>query len=254
MIKLFLNIPILKRLIPSIGIKVLKLLNKNKGFYKVNNILFYFDFLDPIDRKIILYNEYEHDSVSFLEDKFVQHSISNFLDIGANSGYFSFYFANKFKNLKIKAYEPNLEAFEKFKKTLNKNSFKNIEIFNYGLSDIEKKVKMITWYKHGYPKTNSVILEDNHDINNSKIFETNLKVGDELLNYKNEKLCIKIDVEGHELSVLKGLAKNLKENKCMILVESGDIKFGDVNDFLINNNYKQIFKSRLRLDYVYSNF
>ena len=40
----------------------------------------------------------------------------------------------------------------------------------------------------------------------------------------------------------------------MILVESGDIKFGDVNDFLINNNYKQIFKSRLRLDYVYSNF
>jgi len=254
MIKLFLNIPILKRLIPSIGIKVLKLLNKNKGFYKVNNILFYFDFLDPIDRKIILYNEYEHDSVSFLEDKFVQHSISNFLDIGANSGYFSFYFANKFKNLKIKAYEPNLEAFEKFKKTLNKNFFKNIEIFNYGLSDIEKKVKMITWYKHGYAKTNSVILEDNHDISNSKIFETNLKVGDELLNYKNEKLCIKIDVEGHELSVLKGLAKNLKENKCMILVESGDIKFGDVNDFLINNNYKQIFKSRLRLDYVYSNF
>ena len=67
----------------------------------------------------------------------------------------------------------------------------------------------------------------------SKIFETNLKVGDELLNYKNEKLCIKIDVEGHELSVLKGLAKNLKENKCMILVESGDVKFVDVNDFLI---------------------
>ena len=189
-----------------------------------------------------------------MEDQFFKYSISNFLDIGANSGYFSFYFANKFKNLKVKAYEPNLEAFEKFKKTLTKNFFKNIEIFNYGLSDIEKKVKMITWYKHGYAKTNSVILEDNHDISNSKIFETNLKVGDELLNYKNEKLCIKIDVEGHELSVLKGLAKNLKENKCMILVESGDIKFGDVNDFLINNNYKQIFKSRLRLDYVYSNF
>ena len=72
--------------------------------------------------------------------------------------------------------------------------------------------------------------------------------------YKNDKLCIKIDVEGHELSVLKGLAKNLKQNKCIILVESGDVKFGVVNDFLIKNNYKQIFKSRLRLDYVYSNF
>ena len=251
---LFLKIPILKRLIPSVGIKVLKLFNKNKGFYNIDNILFYLDFLDPIDRKIILYNEYEQDSVSFLTDQINQHYIPNFLDIGANSGYFSFYFANRFKNLKVKAYEPNLDAFDKLKKTLTKNSFENVEIFNYGLSDIEKKVKMITWYKHGYPKTNSVILEDNHDIKNSKIFETNLKVGDELLNYKNEKLCIKIDVEGHELSVLKGLAKNLKENKCMILVESGDVKFGDVNDFLIKNNYKQIFKSRLRLDYVYSNF
>ena len=254
MIRLFLNLPIFKRLIPSIGIKVLKLLNKNKSFYKVNNILFYLDFLDPIDRKIILYKEYEHDSVSFLEDQFVQHSILNFLDIGANSGYFSFYFASKFKNLKVKAYEPNQEAFEKFNKTLTKNSFNNVEIFNFGLSDIEKKVKMITWYKHGHAKTNSVILEDNHDINNSKIFETNLKVGDELFNYKNEKMCIKIDVEGHELRVLKGLAKNLKENKCIILVESGDVKFEDVNDFLIKNNYKKIFKSKLRLDYIYSNF
>ena len=98
---------------------------KKKFMYDEN---VYLDFLDPIDRKIILYNEYEHDSVSFLEDLFAQHSISNFLDIGANSGYFSFYFANKFKNLKVKAYEPNLEAFEKFKKTLNKNLFKNIYV------------------------------------------------------------------------------------------------------------------------------
>ena len=93
MIRLLLNLPIFKRLIPSIGIKVLKLLNKNKGFYKINNILFYLDFLDPIDRRIILYKEYEHDSVSFLEDQFFKYSISSFLDIGANSGYFSFYFA-----------------------------------------------------------------------------------------------------------------------------------------------------------------
>jgi len=252
--KFFLNLPLFKRLIPSIGIRVLKLLKKNKGFYKINNVLFYLDFLDPIDRKIILYKEYEHDTVSFLEEKFTQHSISNFLDIGANSGYFSFYFANKFNNLKVKAFEPNIDAFEKFKKTLIKNSFNDVEIFNYGLSDIEKKVKMITWYKHGHAKTNLVILEDHFNTNNSKIYETDLKVGDEVLNFKNEKLCIKIDVEGHELSVLKGLAKNLRENKCVILIETGDVKFKAVNDFLIKNNYKQLFKSKFRIDYIYSNF
>ena len=254
MLRYLIRFPILKRWIPSIGIRVLKLLKRNKGFYKINNILFFLDFLDPIDRKIILYKEYEHDTVSFLEEKFTQHSISNFLDIGANSGYFSFYFANKFNNLKVKAFEPNIDAFEKFKKTLIKNSFNDVEIFNYGLSDIEKKVKMITWYKHGHAKTNLVILEDNFNTNNSKIYETDLKVGDEVLNFKNDKLCIKIDVEGHELSVLKGLAKNLRENKCVILIETGDVKFKAVNDFLIKNNYKQLFKSKFRIDYIYSNF
>jgi FkbM family methyltransferase len=253
MIRLLINLPILKRLIPSIGIKILKLLDKNKGFYKINDIFFYLDFLDPIDRKIILHNEYENDAISFLQNKFIQYSVSNFLDIGANCGYYSFYFAKKFKNLRVKAYEPNFEAIDKFKKTLTKNSFKNIEVFNYGLSDTKKKVKMITWYKHGYAKTNSVILDHTHDVNNSKIFETDLKVGDELLNYNNQIICIKIDVEGHELNVLKGLIRNLKKNKCIILVESGDAKFTDVNDFLIKNSYKQIFKSKYRMDFVYSN-
>jgi len=253
MINFLVNLPIFKRLIPSIGIRVLKFLGKNKGYYRIKNILFYLDFLDPIDRKIILDNKYEDDSVSFLENLFENYSISTFLDIGANAGYYSFNFADKFKSLKVKAYEPNLDAFHKFNKTLAKNSFKNIEAFNYGLSDTEKKVKMITWYKHGHAKTNSIILKDNDDLKNSKIFEANLKVGDDLLNFKNEILCIKIDVEGHELNVLKGLNKNLNQNKCIILVESGDDKFYEVNSFLIKNNFKKIFKSKFRLDYVYSN-
>ena len=113
---------------------------------------------------------------------------------------------------------------------------------------------MITWYKHGHAKTNLVILEDNFNTNNSKIYETDLKVGDKLLNFKNEKLCVKIDVEGHELNVLKGLVKNLRENKCVILIETGDVKFKAVNDLLIKNNYKQLFKSKFRKDYIYSNF
>ena len=42
------------------------------------------------------------------------------------------------------------------------------------------------------------------------------KVGDEMINYQNEKICIKIDVEGHEINVLKGLINNLSQNKCLI--------------------------------------
>lgn len=247
------KLPILKRLIPSLGIRIFKLLKINKKFYKIGNIHMYLDFLDPVDRQIIINKKYEEDAVNFLEKELNKNNFSSFLDIGANSGYFSFYFGSKFQNIKIKAFEPNVEAFEKFEITTKKNSFKNIKIFNFGLSDNEKKINMITWYKHGHAKTNSIILEKSHDLRNSKIFEANLKIGDEILNYHSEKLCIKIDVEGHELNVLKGLSRNLNNNKCLVLVEVADNKYKNVNSFFIQNNFKQVFKSKFRLDYIYSN-
>ena len=253
MIKHLVKLPILKRLIPSLGIRIFKLFNKNKRYYKIQNFHFYLDFLDPVDRQIILYKNYEQDSVSFLESKMQKNNFANFLDIGSNSGYYSFYFARTFKNLKIFAFEPNLDAYNKFQKTLVKNSFKNIEVFNFGLSNVNDKVKMITWFKHGIAKTNSTLLDSSHDITNSKIFETNLKVGDEVIQIFDQKVIMKIDVEGHELNVLKGLNNTLVKNKCMILIEIGDEKFEKVNNYLVDKNFRIIFKSKYRLDYIYSN-
>ena len=253
MIKFFLKFPLLKRLIPSLSIRILKLLNKNRGYYNVKNIIFYLDFLDPVDRQIILNKEYEQDAVNFLEDEMRKNFFSNFLDIGANSGYYSFYFAKKFSDLKIQAFEPNVDAYNKFSKTILKNSFKNVEISNFGLSNINNKVKMITWFKHGIAKTNSIILEKSHDMRNSKIFEANLRIGDEIINISDKKIVLKIDVEGHELSVLDGLKSLLNKNELLILIEIADEKFEKVNKYLSEKNFRIIFKSKYRLDYIYSN-
>ena len=112
---------------------------------------------------------------------------------------------------------------------------------------------MITWYKHGVAKTNSTILNSSHDKRNSKIFKADFKVGDKYIHLTKRKILMKVDVESHELSVLRGLIKILKNNKCMILVEIGRKNFNKVNNFLIKNNYKKIFKSKLRMDYIYTN-
>ena len=253
LIKYLIKFPILRRLIPSLGIRILKIFRKNRGYYLIQNKLLYLDFLDPVDREIIIHHQYEHDAVSFLELKIKKNYFSDFLDIGANSGYYSFYFGNKFKNLKVMAFEPNKDAYTKFRKSLKKNKFRNIKICNFGLSDKNRKTKMITWYKHGIAKTNSIILDNSHDIKNSKIFNATFKIGDELIKLNKKKIFLKIDVESHELSVLKGLTENLKNNKCMILIEIGNENFKIVNNFLVELNYKIIFKSKLRMDYVYSN-
>lgn len=256
MIRFLVKLPIFKRLIPSIGIRVLRFFKKNRGYFKIGEINFYLDFLDPIDRQIILHKNYENDQVIFLEKEMEKNLFDYFLDVGANSGYYSFLFANKFENLKVKAFEPNLDAFNKFKKTLNKNSIQNIEVFNFGLSDQERKVKMYSLITHNYTHSNSTISKNpnDFDIKNYNIFEAPLKLGDDQFNFSKEKLLIKIDVEGHEINILKGLIKNLLNNKCLILTEISTEKFSEVNEFLIKNSFKEIFKSKYRSDYVYTNF
>jgi FkbM family methyltransferase len=253
MIEYLAKFPIFKRLIPSIGMRILSLFKKNRGYFKIGKISFYLDFMDPIDRQIIIHKKYEDDQVLFFADQMDKTSFDYFLDIGSNSGYYSFYFAEKYKNLKIRAFDPNLEPFNKFQKTLNKNSFKNIEVFNFGLSDQEKKVRMRSMITHNYVHSNAAITE-NFEGKNIKILEATLKVGDNLFNFSEKKLAFKIDVEGHEIHTLKGLIKNLLRNKCLIMIEISDEKFSEVNEFLIKNSFKQIFKSKYRTDYVYTNF
>ena len=249
------KLPFLKRLIPSITTRYYKLSKGNKNFFKVGNIKFYLDYLDPLDRKMIIYQKYEDDQVRYLEDQMNKVTFSNFIDIGANSGYYSFYFANKFKNLQIKAFEPNIDAFNKLKKTLSKNSFKNVEIFNFGLSDKDRKVKIRSMIKNGFVQSNSAILDtsDNFNKKDFEIKDAIVKVGDNIFNFKDKKLIIKIDVEGHEVLTLNGLTNNLKNNYCLLLIEISERNYNKVNTFLEIINYKKIFKSKYRSDYIYTN-
>ena len=120
----------------------------------------------------------------------------------------------------------------------------------------KKKVKMYSLITHNYTHSNSTISKNlnDADVENYNIFEAPLKLGDNQFNFYEKKLLIKIDVEGHEIHTLKGLIKNLLKNKCLILIEISNEKFSEVNEFLIKNNFKQIFKSKYRADYVYTNF
>ena len=54
MLAYLIKFPILKRLIPSLSLRILKSLKKNRGFFRVKSLKMFLDFLDPIDREIIL--------------------------------------------------------------------------------------------------------------------------------------------------------------------------------------------------------
>ena len=86
---------------------------------------------------MILHQQYEIEEISILKELIKKYSVMYFFDIGANCGYYSITLAKKFKHLKIFAFEPNNDAYEKFYKTLkiNPGLSKRIVLQNHGLSN-----------------------------------------------------------------------------------------------------------------------
>ena len=244
MIKYLIRIPIFKKLISSIGIRLLKILKKNRGFFNINGFVMYLDFLDPIDRNIILNKTYEIEEIKILTKLINTKSSTKFIDIGANCGFYSFQFA--MQNLKVLAFEPNSEALLKMNKTITKNqNLKDrIKVFPYGLSNINSKMNMRSMVKYDYIQTEgSGITTDKVSKNYSYVvYEGEFKIGDQVLNFERDNLAIKIDVEGHELNVLKGIQNLLKSNKCIIQIEIFEKNFSSVNSYLIEHNLFLLIK------------
>ena len=256
MISKLIKLPFLKRLIPSISLRLLKVLNKNRGYFKINDFEMFLDFLDPIDREIILSQEFEKQEIDFLINQIELNKINYFLDVGANCGYYSLKISREIPSIKILSFEPNIEAYTKFRKTLIKNLdlSKKIKLENFGLSDQSAKLKMQSMLKFGYAQTGGASVIDKNSDTKNFTFYANFKVGDDYIKLTDEKISIKIDVEGHELNVLKGIHNTIKKNRCILQIEIFKKNFFDVNNFLSSLGYKIFYEVKNRSNYFYKNF
>jgi len=256
MISKLIKLPILKRLIPSILLRLLKILNKNRGYFKVNDFEMFLDFLDPIDREIILSQKYELEEINFLINQIKLDSINYFLDVGANSGYYSIKISKEIPNIKILSFEPNIEAYSKFQRTLEKNLelSEKIKLENFGLSNQSTKLKMQSMLKFGYAQTGGTSVFNKNSDSKNFTFLADFKIGDDCIKLTDEKISIKIDVEGHELNVLKGIENTIKKNYCILQIEIFSDNFKDVNNFLLSLGYKNFYEVKNRSNYFYKNY
>ncbi len=253
-LKFLIKLSNFSRYISLITLKILKLFKKNRGYFNVGNNIMFLDFLDPIDRKIIISQKYEHNEISTLKELSKNFDVVYFFDIGANNGYYSIKFAEFYENIKIIAFEPNDEAYFKFKKTLdaNQNFSKRITLHNFGLSDKNSTERMRSKVKYGYTQTGGSTIHDGKKYDDVKIYDANFKIADELLDIKNSNLILKIDVEGHELNVLKGLKKIINQNNCILQIEIFEKNFEIINEFLLKNNFRQLSVENFNSNYFYS--
>ena len=155
-----------------------------------------------------------------------------FVDIGANIGFFSI-LANKInKRINIISVEPNNYNFQLLQKNFKLNSIKKYRLYNYGASDKNCKMKL---YGHGQGA--SLKYKWGGIYNYSKI----IKVKKTKFFFKDVKyynsIFLKIDVEGHELEVIKGLSRRINNKIKFIMFENGIKK----NFNYKNYNFLKIF-------------
>lgn len=145
---------------------------------------------------------YDKEDVEFLLSCYEENSY--FLDIGANQGFYSLWFAKHKPNARILAFEPDPYSVEKFQKNISANQFRNIKICPYALSDSDVPRDLIinTTNNRG---GNSMVLSQAPSQKTEVRMKVDCKTLLGALNaYEVNKVsALKIDIEGYEYPVLK---------------------------------------------------
>ena len=210
--------------------------HKFKKLYKFNPAIF---FNDTLSNEIMINGVYEEEELNLISN-IIDKEI--FIDVGANIGNHRLYFRNSFK--KIYSFEPHPKTYKLLQ--FNTEDIPNIEVFNFGLSNLKKKLNIL------FQSVKNVAgqgFQNEHKQGHEVFFER----FDDLYNFENSISFIKIDVEGNELDVLRSMKKNLENNSPIISLEFDMKNFTNNNEiisFLRELGYKKFyfFKTNKPLD------
>ena len=193
------------------------------------------------------YGKYEETEAKIMEQKMSEGDIV--IDAGANIGLHTLNMAKIVgKTGKVFAFEPEITNFGILKKNIKLNNYTNIFAEHKAVGE---KDGIATLYRSNHPGMHKIDSEPQHSKDKLNVDIINLD------NFFNKNHIqpkidfIKIDVEGFELSVLKGMKNILKNNKNIkILLElyhnklheedlEYNSKYEELLDFLESFNFKK---------------
>lgn len=128
----------------------------------------------------------------------------------------------------VYVFEPNADLFQVINSNIELNKFQNIKSYNIALGKSNEDVDF-------YERENGTSrIAKKNILGNKKQIKTQSL--DQFLDVPHCKL-IKIDVEGHEYSVLEGAKQFIEKHQPYILIETFKSKRPKLNEWCIENNY-----------------
>jgi len=161
-----------------------------------------------IDREAYLYGSYDRHKIEPFLAQAKRRGIV--VDVGANIGNHALAFARHFD--RVISFEPNPQIWPAIERNIGLNPWADIELRKVGLGDEPADLPIFVNSNHGL----STFLPG--EIDNAQGIVTHIAVGDdELAGTKIDAL--KIDVQGFEQNVLRGLQKTIVTSRPLIWVE-----------------------------------
>ncbi len=162
------------------------------------------------------------------------------LDIGANIGNHTIFFAKECEARKIYSFEPTQKSFQILKENIRINCLDHMVVaMNVALGAKDSKVDVIVDAKDA----GSNHVEENMDGDIVMKTLDSLSIHDRID-------FIKIDVEGYEYEVLKGAERSIAKDKPHIFIEIFDVNYDKVHQLLSHFGYECI--ERMEQDYLYA--
>ena len=203
----------------------------------------------------------------------------NVIDIGSHKGETIDMFMDNFEVKEIFSFEPNINLFNKLKSNM-KYANKKIHISNCGVGLVEENKCLNIMTDTSSSTFNTLNSDSKYYKKKKKILsffsnkkelieqKQNIKVVN-LSNFILEKSIsnidvLKIDTEGYEYYILKGLInQDFKKIKLIYFEHHYDLminkgyKFSEINDLLLKNNFKKKFRLKMKFrksfEYIYEN-
>ena len=179
-------------------------------------------------------------------------NLNSFIDVGSHKGLYTDLFVKNFKLRQIIMFEPQIKIYQFLIKKYKKN--KKIQIYNKAVSN-KKSVQILRLNHHDLTTTLSKLNNKNFylklkailfgvkDMTYSNTKIKTIRLLDILKSKKLKKIdLLKIDTEGHELEVLEGLDKEIKNIKYILIEFHNDkiyLKYDPkkIHNYLTKKNF-----------------
>lgn len=220
-----------------------------------NGVLMYLPLLKSTEKSDILQSGiffkedfHEVEFLSIVKDKYLKAGMV-ILDIGANIGNHSVYFSKIGKAKKIYAFEPIKSTYDMLCKNIEINDLKDIVYpNNCAVGEGTGKAKVESYNPLNIGATHLSLAEESNasgtDIGGIQI----ISIDD--FSIRDQVDFIKIDVEGFEVNVIKGMKQLLKKDKPILWIEIFQDNYQEMLTLLNELGYSMIEKLD-EADYIF---